>query len=164
MCLPFLRAANFESLKQLVLMSLPRKISLHYVSTSQVGILYSGHTGQENFQRYQLDIASRRQMVPIGTQLLNGQQKASSNNSVPSVGSWPIFVHRPALILHFDRPGESIIHNIAHFSSIMGVRPLLDNYRGYLNTVSLNTVVSGIVSAIKEPVKKAHEMRTPSAI
>jgi hypothetical protein len=47
---------------------------------------------------------------------------------------------------------------------MMGVRPLLDNYRGYLNTVSLNTVVSGIVSAIKEPVKKAHEMRTLSAI
>ncbi|ORY11558.1 male sterility protein-domain-containing protein, partial [Clohesyomyces aquaticus] len=44
-----LRTVNLESLKKLVAMSLPRWIPLHYVSTSQVGILYSAHTGQDEF-------------------------------------------------------------------------------------------------------------------
>lgn len=153
-----LRAANLESLKQLVAMSLPQRIPLHHMSTSQVGILYSAHTGQDEFP----EVSIAHCIPPTdGTDGYTATKWAAERFlerlSAESNGAWPIYVHRPSLILRPDSPGQSIVHSIAKFSSMMSARPLLDNYRGYLNTVDLSTVVSGMMSAIQELEKRGDE-------
>jgi hybrid polyketide synthase/nonribosomal peptide synthetase ACE1 len=146
-----LRAANLESLKQLVAMSLPRQIPLHHVSTSQVGILYSAHTGQDKFPEVSIAHCTPPTDGTDGyTATKWAAERFLERLNVEFNGAWPIYVHRPSLILRPDSPGRSIVHNIAKFSLMLGATPLLENYRGYLNTVDLNTVVSGMMSAIQE--------------
>jgi hybrid polyketide synthase/nonribosomal peptide synthetase ACE1 len=146
-----LRAANLGSLKELVAMSLPRQIPIHHLSTSQVGILYSAHTKKTVFP--QVSVAH---CIPPtdGTDGYTATKWAAERFlerlNVRSKGAWPIYIHRPSLILRPDGPGQSIVHNIAKFSSMLNAIPSLENYRGFLNVVDLKTVVLGIMSAVKE--------------
>jgi hybrid polyketide synthase/nonribosomal peptide synthetase ACE1 len=147
-----LRSPNFESLKQIVEISLPRRIPIHYISSSQVGILYSRTTGHDVFPPISVaNCLPSADGLDGYTATKWAAERFLERLSSHYKGTWPIYVHRPSLILRTSGPDTTIIHNIAEFSSLIGGVPNLPNYRGYLNYVDMDIVVKGIIGAIKEP-------------
>jgi nucleoside-diphosphate-sugar epimerase len=64
-------------------------------------------------------------------------------------GGWPVFVHRPSLISRpLEDPASDLAHNVRHFAARLKASPMITHMHGYLNTVSLQDVVSGIVGSL----------------
>jgi hybrid polyketide synthase/nonribosomal peptide synthetase ACE1 len=153
-----LRLANLQATKELVEMSLPRRIQLHFVSSAEVGTLYAESTGEREFP--EISVA----LYPPGADGSDGYlaTKWASERFLERLshgpGGWPIFIHRPSLISRAqDEPSQDIVQNLRHYAIRMAAVPIAPNYSGYLDTVSQEAVVSGILGALREH----HEVGLP---
>lgn len=160
-----LRLPNLESTKQLVEMAarLRRRIPIHYVSTTTLGSYYAAGTGNDVFPPVSL---AAYQPPTDGFGGYPASKWASEqcleqlhDHWLPS-GGWPIFVHRPSLISRaVDDPSLDVVHNVRHFSRRMHAVPVAPNVVGWLDEVPLSIVVSGIVTALREPEAAAPGVR-----
>lgn len=160
-----LRLPNLESTKQLVEIAakLGRRIPIHYVSTTTLGPYYAASTGNDIFPPVSL-AAFRPPTDGFGgypaTKWASEQCLELLHERWLPVGGWPIFVHRPSLISRaVDDPSLDVVHNVRHFSRRMHAVPLAPNVVGWLDEVPLADVVSGIVTALREPEAAAPGVR-----
>ncbi|KEY71796.1 hypothetical protein S7711_06548 [Stachybotrys chartarum IBT 7711] len=147
-----LRLPNTLSTMELVKMSLSvgRRIPFHFVSTAQVGVYFAENTrklalpemtvsdhppptdGSDGYAAGKW--ASERFLERLDEQFTSG---------------WPVFVHRPSLISRpLEDPASDLAHNVRHFAARLKASPMITHMHGYLNTVSLQDVVSGIVGSL----------------
>ncbi|KAJ0115637.1 hypothetical protein J7T55_010460 [Diaporthe amygdali] len=146
-----LRLPNLQSTKELVEMSLPRRIPVHFVSSTQVGLYYATGTGRREFPEE--SVAAYPPPVDGSAGGYPATKWASERflerlaDSSPS--GWPIFVHRPSTILR--PPGDlglDLLANLRRWSAQINAVPVAPNLHGYVDTVELQQVVSGVVSAL----------------
>lgn len=146
-----LKPANLQATNELVKMSLPRRIPLHFVSTTEVGTLFAECTSRPEFPGVSVS------MNPLASDGRDGYlaTKWASERFLErldhELGGWPVYIHRPSLISQVrDSPSQDIVQEIRNYAIRMGAVPVAPNYRGYLNSVSQEAVVSGILGALRE--------------
>lgn len=139
-----LKRANLQSTKELVKMSLPRRIPFHYISTVGVTVF----SGKEIFG--ETSAAS----YPPPTDGSDGYtaSKWSSERYLEKVNDnfhLPVSIHRPSSIVREQISELDIVQNLLKFSRLMNAVPESPNLRGTLDLVSLDTVVRGVVQELR---------------
>ncbi|KAK9775318.1 putative Carrier domain-containing protein [Seiridium cardinale] len=148
-----LRLPNLQSTRELVEMSLPRRLPIHFVSTTEVGAYYTEATNRMVFPEISLAAYS----PPTGgldgyTASKWASERFLERLDEQTLGGWPIFIHRPSLISRpLHDPGRDVVHNIRHYSNRMRAVPIAPNIGGYMDMVPLEDVARGIADALHEP-------------
>ncbi|KAI0117978.1 polyketide synthetase [Nemania sp. FL0031] len=152
-----LKAANLTSTKQLIEMSLPRRVPLLFVSTAQVGVYYtaaapSGET-EAVFPEVSLAGCPPPVVSPAGYPAAKWASERFLERLVDEFKSeggegWPIIIHRPPLIARDGNIGRDVVHNLRRFSAEMGAVPRAPHFHGFLQTVTLRDVVDGLMGDI----------------
>lgn len=168
-----LRLPNLQSTKELVHMCRKRKIPLHYVSTANVGVYLNAsrevrHDIDESPADFtEVSLASHTPPVD-GFGGYPASKWASEvflerlDDETP--GGWPVFVHRPSLIsrkvvgdedgaIESLDMGLDVIHNVRKFAARIKAVPVApSNLQGYIDTIMLTDVATGIVDSLHESV------------
>ncbi|KAI0013521.1 hypothetical protein F4779DRAFT_640909 [Xylariaceae sp. FL0662B] len=142
-----LRQANLQATKELIEMSLPRRVPIHYISTGGT-CTYSGldEFGEESMSAY-----------PPPLDAFDGYtaSKWASERYLEKVHEhcgWPICIHRPSSVVRNGdtTPELDLMQSLLKYSRLMRAVPQLPNLRGALDLVSLDTVVQSVMREIKE--------------
>ncbi|KAH6880012.1 beta-ketoacyl synthase domain-containing protein [Thelonectria olida] len=144
-----LRASNFQSVQELVKMCLPRKIPIHFVSTTGVAL----HSQIES-----LPLASVQDTPPpangnYGYIATKWASEAYLEKTHAAYGL-PVFIHRPSSILRpeADMAGDAIVEDVMEvtleFSRRLEAVPMAPSIDGTLDLVKPETVISKLVSAV----------------
>lgn len=147
-----LRLANTQSTMEMVKMSLEvgRRIPFHFVSTAQVGVYFAENTGRLEFP--EISVSAHPPLVDGSEGYAAGKwasERFLERLDEETRQGWPVFVHRPSLVSRpLDDPASDLVHNVRHFASKLGAVPHLTHMHGYLNTVALADVVSGIIGSL----------------
>jgi len=131
-----LRLANLQSTKELIEMSLRRQIPIYYVSTAAVCI----YSGEDVFG----EISAAQDPPPIdGLEGYTASKWASERflEKVHKHCEWPVTILRPSSIGREEAPNLDLTHNLLKYSRLMQAVPVSPNMRGFLNLVSLESVV-----------------------
>ncbi|KAI1116691.1 beta-ketoacyl synthase domain-containing protein [Nemania sp. NC0429] len=152
-----LRAANVASTKELARLCAPRKIPLHYISTTGVTMYTEAGTYGE---------ASVRDAPPPTTGLYGYvASKWASEVYLENAArayALPVYVHRPSSILRPEEddddvlrgqgqgtPAADVLQNMLEYSRRVGAVPELpDGFAGYMDFVEPETVTRGVVDAL----------------
>ncbi|KAI3394645.1 hypothetical protein diail_2455 [Diaporthe ilicicola] len=149
-----LRPANVQATREIAGMCLPRRVPLHYVSSTQVGMYHAAGTGRREFPEVSVaahpppadgSAAGYPATKWAGERFLERLAGAAA-------GSWPVFVHRPSTILRpggggEEDPGLDLLENLRRWSARLGAVPVAPNLHGYVDTVELRGVVEGVVGS-----------------
>jgi hybrid polyketide synthase/nonribosomal peptide synthetase ACE1 len=144
-----LRLANVGSTKELVKLCLPRRIPLHYVSTTGVTMYTTSETYAE---------ASVRDAPPpvnglygyVATKWVNEVYLEAVNERY----GLPVSIHRPSSIIRpeqdmtGDSPTADVLQNMLLYSRRIKAAPISPNWRGTVDLVSPETVTRKVVSAV----------------
>ncbi|KAK9415851.1 putative Carrier domain-containing protein [Seiridium unicorne] len=114
-------------------MSLPRRIPIHFVPTTEVGAYYTEATNRVVFP--EISLAA----YPPPTGGLDGytankwaSERFLERLDEQTLGGWPIFIHRPSLISRpLHDPRRDVVRNIGHYSNRMRAVPIAPNIGGY---------------------------------
>ncbi|KAI0799427.1 hypothetical protein GGR55DRAFT_668888 [Xylaria sp. FL0064] len=168
-----LKPANLTSTKQLIEMSLPRRIPLLFVSTAQVGIYHAAgagtHSVSVDFPEVSLADCRPPSTSPAGypaakwasERFLERVADEFRSEEEEGEGGWTVAIHRPPLIARDDNIERDVVHNLRRFSSEIGAVPRASHFHGFLQTVELQDVVAGLIrdifgEAIEKGVKYVH--------
>lgn len=155
-----LRPANVESTKELVKLSLPRRIPLHYISTAGVALL----SVRETFEEV---TASSTPPPTNGSDGYTASKWASERylERVNEQYHQPIWIHRPSSIVRppdeTDKRGAPVLdllQNLLKYSRMMKAVPVSENLRGALDLISVEHVTEGIVEEVTENCPEAEGM------
>lgn len=155
-----LRPANVESTKELVKLSLPRRIPLHYISTAGVALF----SVRETFEEV---TASSTPPPTDGSDGYTASKWASERylERVNEQYHQPIWIHRPSSIVRpLDQtnkggaPGLDLLQNLLKYSRMMKAVPVSKNLRGALDLISVEHVTEGIVEEALENCPEAEGM------
>lgn len=139
-----LRRANLESTKELVKMSLPRRIPFHYISTAGVALF----SGKETFG----ETSAAPYPPPKDGSDGYTASKWSSERYLEKVNErfqLPVRIHRPSSIVREQISELDIVQNLLKFSRLMNAVPESPNLQGTLDLVSLDTVANGVVQELR---------------
>ena len=131
-----LRLANLQSTKELIEMSIPRQIPVHYISTAGVGT----YSGRDVFE----EVSASADPPPADGFDGYTASKWTSERYLEKVNQhcgWPVWIHRPSSVRRRDVPELDLMQNILWYSRFMQAVPVSPNLRGVLDLVSLDTVV-----------------------
>lgn len=135
-----LRSANLDSTRELVRMSLPRLIPIHYISTAGVALFSEKDTFGE--------ISAAPYPPPIdGSDGYTASKWASERYLEKVAEKFPVSVciHRPSSIMRDDTPELDILQNLLRYSRLMEAVPVSPNLRGALDLVSVDNVAGSVV-------------------
>ncbi|TGJ86271.1 hypothetical protein E0Z10_g2470 [Xylaria hypoxylon] len=138
-----LRLANLVATKQLIEMSLHRKIPMHYISTGGV----CAYSGLEEFP----EISALPYPPPPDAFDGYTASKWASECYLEKVHlycDWPIWIHRPSSIIRDDIPELDLMQNLVKYSRALRAVPILPKLRGMLDLVSRDSVVQSVVERI----------------
>jgi hybrid polyketide synthase/nonribosomal peptide synthetase ACE1 len=135
-----LRQANLQATKQMIEMSLPRRIPMHYISTGGV-CTYSG------LEEYPEISVSTCPPLPDAFDGYTASKWASEYylEKVHSHCDWPIWIHRPSNILRDDIPELDLMQNLIKYSRVIQAVPIVPKLRGCLDLLSRDSVVQSLV-------------------
>jgi hybrid polyketide synthase / nonribosomal peptide synthetase ACE1 len=149
-----LKLPNLQSTQQLVELSLPHRIPIHYVSTSTVGCFWAASTGQDTFPEMSVAACPPPSDGSGGYESSKWASECFLENlskQAPDGKGWPITIHRPSLISREpESPALDIMHNIRYYSEMLGAVPSSLALRGSIDVVNMSEVVSGIIRAIHD--------------
>ena len=131
-----LRLANLQSTKELVEMSMPRRIPIHYISTAGVGT----YSGRDMFE----EVSATPNPPPADAFDGYTASKWASERYLEKLNQhcgWPVWIHRPSSVRRQDIPELDLMQNILRYSRLMQAVPVSRNLRGVIDLVSLETVV-----------------------
>ncbi|KAL8972020.1 MAG: hypothetical protein Q9197_002972 [Variospora fuerteventurae] len=144
-----LREANVASTRELTRMCLPRKIPLHYISTTGVTMYTTSETCAE---------VSVRESVPPGDGLYGYvASKWTSEVYLENFNArygLPIYIHRPSSVIRpeedmmGDNPVEDVVQNLLAYSQRIGAVPAAPGLRGTVDLVHPDTVTRKVVHAV----------------
>lgn len=146
-----LRPANVESTKEIVKMSLLRRLPIHYISTAGVALFSVKDTFEE------VSASS----TPPPTDGFDGytNSKWASERYLEKVSEqypMPIWIHRPSSIIRpstftrNDAPTLDLLQNLLRYSRMMKCTPVSPNLRGAMDLVSVGSVADGVVQEVLE--------------
>lgn len=148
-----LRPANVQATRELAALCLARRVPLHYVSSTQVGLYHAaGTTGRASFPA--VSVAAHPPPAD-GTAAGYPATKWASERFLEQLagaagGSWPVVVHRPSTILRGAGGdlGLDLLENLRRWSARLRAVPVVPNLHGYVDTVELRDVVEGVVGDV----------------
>lgn len=138
-----LKRANVDSTKELIKLSLARRIPIHYISTTGIGHM----TNKDTFEEAS---ASAYKPPADGSNGYTATKWASERcleNMNEQIGL-PIWLHRPSSITGEDAPAFDIMHNLLKYSRLMQAVPVSDRWHGSLDFISVEAVASGVISEV----------------
>ncbi|KAK2003782.1 putative polyketide synthetase [Colletotrichum falcatum] len=139
-----LKAANFESTKELVRLSLPRRLSFHYISSASVVQL----TGQETW-----GAESVKEYPPLQSRNASGYiaAKWASERYLEKISDecdLPIWIHRPSSIKGAGRPAGDLVSSLIHYSHETKSVPDVSAWSGWLDFVAVETAAMEVVDEV----------------
>ncbi|KAI1772793.1 amino acid adenylation domain-containing protein [Hypoxylon cercidicola] len=145
-----LRLQNLQSTKELAKMCLPRLIPIHYISSAGA-CSFAAAAGQDPIAPE--SVAGFPPPVD-GTHGYEASKWASEvflENLNARFPDWRVWIHRPSNITRTDMPQFDLVHNLRHYSGLMNAVPSLSQAAlGQIDSVTLETVVQGVMNALEE--------------
>ncbi|KAL4811323.1 beta-ketoacyl synthase domain-containing protein [Aspergillus unguis] len=145
-----LRAPNVDSTKVLARLCLPKRVPLHYVSTSGVTMYTTSNAFPE--------VSTRKFPPPRdGTYGYISSKWASEVylENVSSKHNLPVTIHRPSSIIRPDMneesPAADVLQNMLAFSRRIATVPLAASLKGYIDLVRPETVTDKLLLAVTAP-------------
>lgn len=138
-----LKQANLEATKELVKLSLPRRIPFHYVSTAGVALF----SGKNSFD----ETSAAPYPPPIDGSDGYTASKWASERHLEKVNAHfqlPVFIYRPSSISRPGAPKLDLMQNLLHYSRQLRAVPTSPNLSGMVDIVSVDTVAAGIVRRV----------------
>ena len=143
---PSLRLANVASTKELLKLSLPRRIPFHYVSSVATGRI----TGNEAFP----EVSLASSPPPPGFNDNYAATKWASEvflEKAQAATGLQIWIHRPSSITGEGVPELDIMHNLLIFSILTGKVPNSDRWKGTMDFISVEKTAEGILRDVNLP-------------
>ncbi|KAI1410677.1 hypothetical protein F5Y13DRAFT_70795 [Hypoxylon sp. FL1857] len=139
-----LREVNLQATKQLVEMSLPRRIPIHYISSAAVCEL----TSLDAYPELSVSAYSPATDESDG---YTASKWASERylEKVHAYCGWPIWIHRPTNVLREHDPELDLMQNMLRYSRALRAVPS-EKWRGVLNLVSRGSVAKSILREMRE--------------
>lgn len=146
-----LRPANVQATREIAAMCLPRRVPLHYVSSTQVGMYHAAGTGRCEFP--EVSVAAHAPPADGSAAGYAGTKWASERflERLADACRWPVVIHRPSTILRGagGDPGLDLLEDLRRWSARLGAVPVVPNLHGHVDTVGLREVVEGVVGALR---------------
>lgn len=141
-----LKAENMLATKELVLLSLPRGIPIHYVSTAGIAL----YAGGSQFREVS---GALYPPPPDGLDGYTASKWASERllERTNEKFGLPVTIHRPSNISRQDIPQLDLFQNLLKYSSLAGAVPSSSKLRGFLNLVPLQDCASDILQKALDP-------------
>ncbi|KAL1610861.1 NRPS [Paraconiothyrium brasiliense] len=150
-----LRAANVDSTKELIRMSMSRKIPIHYVSTTGIAQLLPQEAGEKS--RILTPLPSSQLPHPRANVSAYIASKYVSERLLERACSQlciPVCVYRPSNIVRTCPPGDvevgrmekDLLGALLSYSRAIGKVPILNRWSGDVDFVSLGNVAKTVVS------------------
>ena len=153
-----LRLANLSSTKEIVKLSLPRQLPIHYVSTASVAMFTPRTTFAE------LSVADT--LPPTdGSEGYTASKWASERylERIYASFSTPVSIHRPSSItrssslLGEDATEMELLQNLLKYSRLMKAVPNPEKLVGSLDFVTVENVANGIMDCVLNGVSRQGE-------
>ncbi|KAJ5318336.1 hypothetical protein N7476_004756 [Penicillium atrosanguineum] len=142
-----LRAPNVNSTKELTLLCLPRRIPLHYVSTTGVTMYTTSDTFPE--------VSVRGSPPPCDGKYGYISSKWASEvylENANALSKLPVYIHRPSSVLRLDTgedtPAADVLQNMLTFSRRLGAVPIAPSLKGFVDLVRPETVTDKLLRAV----------------
>jgi len=145
-----LKPINFETTKEIVRLTRPRQIPIHYIST--VGVAHL--SGLPEFG----EVSARSYLPPTdGSDGYTAGKWASEVYLENSSKAYdiPVWIHRPSSIMGEDPAATDMMANILKFSLILQAVPLLQPNgeslglnRGFIDLIDVENVTRGILATL----------------
>ncbi|KAJ0385182.1 hypothetical protein COL922a_006852 [Colletotrichum nupharicola] len=139
-----LKPVNFETTKKLVRLSLPRRVSFHYISSASIVQLTGQETwGAESVKPYP-PLASRNMSGYIATKWASERylEKISDQCDLP------IWIHRPSSIKGAGAPAGDLISNLLHYSRDIKAMPDVSSWNGWLDFITVEGAAMHVVDEV----------------
>ncbi|KAH9228729.1 hypothetical protein K456DRAFT_1846055 [Colletotrichum gloeosporioides 23] len=139
-----LKPVNFETTKKLVRLSLPRRVSFHYISSASIVQLTGQETwGAESVKPYP-PLASRNMSGYIATKWASERylEKISDQCDLP------IWIHRPSSIKGAGAPAGDLISNLLHYSRDIKAMPDVSSWNGWLDFITVEGAAMQVVDEV----------------
>ncbi|KAK2051856.1 putative polyketide synthetase [Colletotrichum caudatum] len=139
-----LKPANFESTKELVRLSLPRRVSFHYISSASIVQLTGQETwGPESVKEYP-PFENRNASGYIATKWASERylEKISDKCDLP------IWIHRPSSIKGAGQPVGDLISNLMYYSQQTKSIPNVSSWNGWLDFITVETAAMEVVDEV----------------
>ena len=144
-----LRLANVESTKEIVKMSLLRRLPIHYISTAGVALFSVRETFEE--------VSASSTPPPMDGFDGYTTSKWASERYLEKISEqypMPIWIHRPSSIIRpssygrEDAPALDLLQNLLKYSRMMKCTRVSPNLRGAMDLVSVGSVTNGVVQEL----------------
>ncbi|KAL9041586.1 MAG: hypothetical protein Q9214_004057, partial [Letrouitia sp. 1 TL-2023] len=138
-----LRSANLESTQELVKLCLPRKIPLHYISTTGVTM----YTTSDSFAEVSVRDSAPPADGLYGYVASKWASEVYLENVHASYGL-PVYIHRPSSIIRpesdvmGDNPAADVLQNLLAYSRRLYAVPVATGLRGIMDLVQPDSVTS----------------------
>ncbi|KAF1730572.1 Nonribosomal peptide synthetase 14 [Beauveria bassiana] len=139
-----LRAANVESTKELVRLSVHRAVPFHFVSTAGVGLVAAG----QDLIREASVRAHTPRLDKVDGYVASKWASEVYLENVQRHSGLAVHVYRPSNITGAGAPALDIMHNVLDFSRRIRAIPDLSGWRGYLDFISVQTAASRLVDSV----------------
>jgi hybrid polyketide synthase/nonribosomal peptide synthetase ACE1 len=149
-----LRLPNMQATKVLAEMSMHRMIPFHYVSSGGA-CSFASANGNKSIG----PTSVARAHPPLDGRLGYTSSKWASEIFLEKLKAqhpdWPIYIHRPSNIARIDTPQLDLVYNLQRYSRLLKSVPVVrGKTQGTLNSVTLDTVVGGILDAVNKTIQK----------
>ena len=147
-----LKLPNLVSTKELVKLSLPRKIPFHFISTATVGQLNGTDT---------LDLVSMAAFPPPpgyndGYAASKWASEVFLEKAHAQLGL-PVFIHRPSSVLGEGVGEMDIMSNVMKYAPMIKAMPDPGKWRGYLDMISVESATAGVIDRVLQPLPAGEE-------
>lgn len=138
-----LKRSNVDSTKELVKLTLGRRIPFHYISSVVAGRL----NGSDTFGEVSLTSFPPPPGFADGYAATKWASEVFLEKAHAHL-SLPVWIHRPSSITG-DGVGElDVMHNLLKFSRLLKAVPESDQWKGYLDFISVEHTASGILQEV----------------
>ncbi|KAI0109876.1 putative hybrid NRPS/PKS enzyme [Daldinia grandis] len=146
-----LKSANVDATKELVRLSLPHKLSFHYVSTAAVTHL----TGEQSFEQRSVGLypppsSPSELQAKVGGYLATKWASERYLDKVSDRCELPIWIHRPSSITGEGAPETDLMSNMLAYSRTTRLVPDTSSWSGWIDMVSVERVAMQIADQVYE--------------
>ncbi|KDN70032.1 putative polyketide synthase [Colletotrichum sublineola] len=139
-----LKLANFESTKELVRLSLPRRVSFHYISSASIVQL----TGKEIWGP-----DSVKEYPPVKSRNTSGYiaAKWASERYLEKISDkcdLPIWIHRPSSIKGAGQKAGDLVSNLMYYSQETKSIPDVNAWNGWLDLITVEKAAMEVVDEV----------------
>ncbi|KAI0975805.1 hypothetical protein F4678DRAFT_484023 [Xylaria arbuscula] len=142
-----LRPTNVESTKDLVELSIPRHLPIHYISTASISQLL----GEVPFSSHPVNVHHPPIDEAISGYLATKWVSEAYLEYVNSITGLPVTIHRPSSITGQDAPDLDLMANLIKYARLTKTVPDTSSWEGSFNFISVETTAQMIVDEIMKP-------------